>query len=98
MNLLAANATGNVTGSWLAFRGVFNGNNKAWFIVLGAHGGATYDLYWRPTGTADATKHLVAKYTNIATDLMKEVALPAGELQVVVSGGTSVNAMPKIVF
>lgn len=97
MNLLSTNATGNVSGDWLSFRGTFP-NTRAHFLIAGEHGGATYSLYWRPTGTADNTKMLIAKYVDVNTEIMQSIDVADGEVQVVVAGGSGLNAMPKLVF
>jgi hypothetical protein len=102
MNLLSTNATGNVTGDWLSFRGTFP-NTRAHFLIAGDHGGATYSLfwyslYWRPTETADNTKMLIAKYVDVNTEIMQSIDVADGEVQVVVAGGSGLNAMPKLVF
>lgn len=97
MNLLSINATGNVTGDWLSFRGTFP-NTRAHFLIAGEHGGATYSLFWRPTGTADNTKMLIARYIDVNTEIMQSIDVADGEVQVVVAGGSGLNAMPKLVF
>jgi hypothetical protein len=97
MNLLSTNATGNVTGEWLSFRGTFP-NTRAHFLIAGDHGGATYSLYWRPTGTADSTKMLIARYIDVNTEIMQSIDVSDGEVQVVVADGSGLNAMPKLVF
>lgn len=97
MNLLSTNATGNVTGDWLTFRGTFP-NTRAHFLIAGEHGGATYSLYWRPTGTTDSTKMLIARYIDVNTEIMQSIDVSDGEVQVVVVGGSGLNAMPKLVF
>jgi hypothetical protein len=97
MNLLSTNATGNVTGDWLTFRGTFP-NTRAHFLIAGEHGGATYSLYWRPTGTADNTRMLIARYIDVNNEIMQSIDVSDGEVQVVVAGGSGLNAMPKLVF
>lgn len=97
MNLLSTNATGNVTGDWLSFRGTFP-NTRAHFLIAGEHGGAIYSLFWRPTGTADNTKMLIARYIDVNTEIMQSIDVSDGEVQVVVAGGSGLNAMPKLVF
>lgn len=97
MDLLSSNATGNVTGSWLNFAGPRLGVQRVHFFIEGTHGGATYTLKWRPTGSAGSGMR-VAQYTAPATDLMVSLDLAPGEVQVDVSGGSSVNSMPQLLY
>lgn len=92
MDLLAANATGAATGDWTNYRG-----GPAAFVVGGTHGGATFSLQWRPTNQTDVV-HPVASYTAVDTDALQQINLPSGQVRAVVTGGTGVNAMPRIVF
>jgi hypothetical protein len=97
MNLLAINATGNITGAWLPFAGNRLGVQRVHFFIDGTHGGATYRLRWRPIGNS-TNGMLVAQYTAPGTDLMVSVDLAPGEVQVEVSGGAGVNAMPELLY
>ncbi len=97
LNLLNANATGNITGSWLTWAGHRLGIQRAHFYIAGTHGGATYTLRWRPTGSSDSGM-IIAEYTNVTTDVMLSVDVAPGEVQVQVAGGSSVNSMPRLVY
>jgi hypothetical protein len=67
-------------------------------VILGDHGGASYSLYWRPAGITDGTKMLLAKYIDVSTEVMQSIDVSDGEVQIVIAGGSGVNAMPKLVF
>lgn len=97
MDLLTANATGNVTGPWLPFGGPRLGVQRVHFFIDGTHGGATYTLKWRPPGNANNGMR-VAQYTTPATDIMVSIDLAPGEVQVDVSGGAGVNSMPQLLY
>lgn len=98
MNLLAANATGAVTGEWLPWGGVnAAGVERVHFYIDGTHGGATYTLKWRPSGNLGAGM-VCSKYTDVSSDIMQSIDVAPGELRVEVTGGSGVNAMPQILF
>lgn len=97
MNLLTVNATGDITGAWIPFGAYRLGATKFYLFIDGTAGGGTITLRYRPAGSSSSGM-IVKQYTNVTTNLMDPFEIPPGEVQVQISGSTTPNCMPEILY